>query len=174
MLERAGRTVTVLDVVPVLEKAPGEKTSEGKLLRKAFVASEVARHGGIAICVTVSARRDTREAARAMVGADSFLEIHVDPPVDVARARKDARGRTPSLSKRVKLLRRRVGTIVRGEAAVSHEAPAAPDLRIDTHATPAEDGAAAIYGLLVERGFVIEGPVEAPGAAPERWSGTRP
>jgi sulfate adenylyltransferase len=161
MLERAGRVVTVLDVVPVLEKQPGERTSEGKLLRKAFVAGEVARHGGIAICVTVSARRETREAAREMVGEDRFLEIHVDPPAELARARKEARGRRPSLAKRAKLLRRRVGTMVRGSASVSHEAPAAPDLRIDTGATPAEDGAAAIYGLLVERGFV-EDPAVTP------------
>lgn len=156
LLERAGRTVTVLDVVPVLEKMPGERTSEGKLLRKAFVASEIVRHGGIAICVTVSARRETREKAKAMVGADHFLEIHVDPPADVARSRKEARGRRPSLSKRVKLLRRRVGTAVRGSGAVSHEAPSAPDLRIDTAATPADEGARALYRLLVERGFVAD------------------
>lgn len=156
MLERAGRVVTVLDVVPVLEKQPSERTSEGKLLRKAFVASEIVRHGGIVICVTVSARLQTRESARAMVGAESFLEIHVDPPADVARARKEARGRKPSLAKRAKMLRRRAGTVVRGSASVSHEAPSDPDLRIDTGATPAHEGALAIYRLLVERGFVTD------------------
>jgi sulfate adenylyltransferase len=156
MLERADRVMTILDVVPVLEKQPCERTSEGKLLRKAFVASEVVRHGGIAICVTVSARRSTRAEAREMVGADRFLEIHVDPPADLARARKEARGRRPSLSKRAKLLRRRLVAIVRGPKSVSHEAPSGADLRIDTALTPAEEGALAIYRLLVERGFVTD------------------
>lgn len=163
-LERAGRVVTVLDVVPVLEKAPGERTSEGKLLRKAFVASEVVRHGGIAICVTVSARAHTRETAREMVGPERFLEIHVDPPAEVARARKDARGRRPSLRKRLKLLRRRVGTLVRGSGGVTHESPIAPDLRINSAVTPAEEGARAIVRLLVERGFLPD--PERSGAPP--------
>ena len=39
LLEARGRTVTVLDVVPELAKHWSERTSEGKLIRKAFVAS---------------------------------------------------------------------------------------------------------------------------------------
>ena len=39
LLEREGRAVTVLDVVPYLAKHWFERSSEGKLLRKAFVAS---------------------------------------------------------------------------------------------------------------------------------------
>ena len=83
LLESAGRTVTVLDTVPLLARLPGERGSS-KLLRKAFVASEVVRHGGIVICVTVSATRAVRAEAREIVGADHFLEVHFDLPIDVA------------------------------------------------------------------------------------------
>ena len=76
----AGKTTLVraftplLDTVPELAKQRFERSSEAKLARKAYVAAEVVRHGGIAICVTVSARAQTREAAKARVGAAQFLE----------------------------------------------------------------------------------------------------
>lgn len=155
--ERAGRAVTVLDVVPVLEKLPGERTSEGKLLRKGFVASEIVRHGGIVICVTVSARRATREAVRSMIGPAGFIEVFVDPPAELARARKRARGRRPTLSKRWRSLRHGVGALT-GKRGEGYEAPASPDLRIDTAASAPEEGARLVLDLLVERGFVNEQP----------------
>ena len=45
MLAESRRTVSVLDVVPLLKKRWCERTSEGKLLRKAFVASEIVNEG---------------------------------------------------------------------------------------------------------------------------------
>jgi sulfate adenylyltransferase len=155
LLAESGRTVSVLDVVPVLRKMPCERTSEGKLLRKAFVAGEVARHGGIAICVTVSARRRTREEARRMIGSDRFIEVLIDAPDEVTAARKSARPRKPSLAKRAK---RALGPIVARIAFRGHdtyEMPVAPDLRIDTTLRTPMDGARAIFDLLVERGFVV-------------------
>lgn len=158
LLDACGRTVSVLDVVPVLRKLPCERTSEGKLLRKAFVAGEVARHGGIAICVTVSARRDVREAARELVGPERFLEVLVEAPRDLTSARKAARGRRPSLSKRAKRSLAPIATRVLFRGRVAYEAPAEPDLRIDTSAGAPADGARAIFDLLVERGFVVPDP----------------
>jgi sulfate adenylyltransferase len=155
LLGEIGRTVSVLDVVHVLRKMPCERTSEGKLLRKAFVAGEVARHGGIVICVTVSARRRIREEARRMIGSDRFIEVLIDAPEEVTATRKAARQRKPSLAKRAK---RAVGPIVariafRGRD--EYEAPVAPDLRIDTGLRTPTEGAQAIFELLLERGFVV-------------------
>ena len=107
-LEACGRAITLLDVVPLLAKQWCEKTSEGKLLRKGFVASEVVRHGGIAICVTVSARREVREAARQLVGSDHFVEVFVDVPPEVAAARKAKRPKKPPLLKRIRFMVRRL------------------------------------------------------------------
>jgi sulfate adenylyltransferase len=155
LLERRGRSVSVLDVVPLLRKLPCERTSEGKLLRKAFVAGEVARHGGIAICVTVSARRRTREAAREIVGVDRFVEVLVDAPRDVTRARKAARNRKRSVVKHVRHVLSTFAGRIGLRPADGYETPIAPDLRIDSATGSPEQGARALFTLLVERGFIV-------------------
>ncbi len=155
LLDESGRIVSVLDVVHVLRKLPCERTSEGKLLRKAFVAREVARHGGIVICVTVSARRRIREEARRMIGSDRFVEVLIEAPEEVTTARKAARKRKPSLAKRAK---RALGPVVARIAFRGHDAyevPVAPDLRIDTTLRTPAEWAQAIFDLLLERAFVV-------------------
>jgi sulfate adenylyltransferase len=161
ILEAHGRTVSVLDVVPLLRKLPGERTSEGKLLRKAFVAGEVARHGGIAICVTVSARRSVREAAREVVGAERFLEILVEAPGEVTARRRSARGRRPPLAKRVKrwLAPVAAGVLYRGRER--YETPTDPDLRIDSADGSPAEGASRVVRLLIRRGF-LAAPLDVP------------
>lgn len=155
LLAASGRTVSVLDVVPVLRKLPCERTSEGKLLRKAFVAGEVARHGGVAICVTVSARRRTREAARKMIGTERFVEVLVDASADVTQARKAARKRKPSLAKKAKRALAPVAARIAFRGRDDYEAPAQPDVSIDTTAGTPEECARAIFDHLVQRGFVV-------------------
>jgi adenylylsulfate kinase-like enzyme len=152
LLEQRGRAVSVYDVVPLLAKARSERTSEGKLLRKAFVAGEVARHGGIAICVTVSARAQVREAAREIVGRERFLEIYADAPAQVTARRKAARTKRPPLRKRIRRVVRTVRSLGRPDTA--YEVPEAPDLMIDTVTVPPEDNAEAIVDLLVKRGIL--------------------
>ena len=152
MLEERGRVVSVYDVVPLFAKSWSERSSEGKLLRKAFVAGEVARHGGIAICVTVSAREQVRRRARELVGAERFLEIYADAPPDVTRTRKAARTKKPPLGKRIRHSIRTLRTL--GRRTSAYEVPRQPDLRIDTVAVPPEDNARAIVDLLVARGYL--------------------
>lgn len=160
MLQRRGRVVTVLDVVPELAKHWAERTSEGKLIRKAFVAREVARHGGVAICVTVSARADVRARARSVVGSERFVEIYFDTPRQVSASRKAARGKRPPLLKRVRRLARRLRRLGR-TGGPSYEPPESPDLVLTTTATSPQAGAKAILALLEERGFVSRSPEAA-------------
>jgi adenylylsulfate kinase-like enzyme len=155
LLESRGRTVSVLDVEPLLGKKWCERTSEGKLLRKGVVAREVVRHGGIAVCVTVSARRATREAVRQIVGPDHFVEVYLDPPAEVSAARKAGRKRKPTLRKRLKALLGRVRAVVGGGGGVSYEPPLLPDVRIDSSTVTPADGAAAILAVLEERGVIV-------------------
>lgn len=157
MIEESGRTVTVLDVAPEIEKAPGERNSSGKLRRKAFVAARIADHGGVAICVTISSRRDDREAARELVGADRFVEVFLDVPTEVATERREARNRRTRLTKRIRRaglkLARRMG-IARGRG---FEIPENPDLIINpAHETPSDE-ATRVFDLLEERGFLRSG-----------------
>jgi sulfate adenylyltransferase len=151
MLERRGRTVSVYDVVPLLAKAPFERSSMPKLLRKAFVAGEVARHGGIAIAVTVSAGARAREEARRLVGPERFVEVYAHVPADVAAARKAARPKRPPLAKRVRHAVRRLRS--RGPG-VRYEEPADPDLALDTVTVPPHENARAVIELLEARGVL--------------------
>jgi sulfate adenylyltransferase len=153
LLIAAGRTVTVLDTVPLLAKVPGERGSRGKLLRKAFVASEIVRHGGIAICVTVSTRRAVREEARAIVGADRFVEVHFDLPPELAAARRAQRGRKRSTLKRAKRTAARFAGRLSGRTH-GYEAPLSPEVTIDAAACSAEDGAQLIFDALRARGYL--------------------
>ena len=154
-LEACGRTITLLDVVPLLAKQWCEKTSEGKLLRKGFVASEVVRHGGIVICVTVSARRETREAVCQMVGPDSFIEVYVEVPQEVALARKAKRAKKRPFIKQVRALLRRILNAVRPGQTMSYEEPTSADLTFDATRQPPEETAEAIFQLLIDRGFLV-------------------
>ena len=162
MLERRGRVVTVLDVVPELAKHWAERTSEGKLIRKAFVAGEVTRHGGIAICVTVSGRADVRSRARAVVGPDRFLELYFDTPPSVSTARKASRTKQPPLVKRIRRSVRKVRRL--GRPTSSYQEPEMPDLVLDTTQTSPKDNALAILALLETRGYLTRREADVAGS----------
>lgn len=164
LLDECGRTVSVLDVVPLLKKSWCERTSEGKLLRKAFVASEIVKHGGIAICVTVSARQETRVAARELISPESFIEVLVDVPPEVAKARKAKRKRKPSRLKRAKHALRGYAAKLPFRQKRAYEESISPDLRIDTMRQTPEEGAQAIFQILLDKGFVV--PKESKNGSP--------
>jgi len=152
MLEQRGRVVTVLDVVPELAKHWGERTSEGKLIRKAYVAREVARHGGIAICVTVSARADVRARAQALVGRERFVEVYFDTPRQLSQRRKTSRSKRAPFIKRVRRRARRLRSL--GRTGPSYQPPESPAVVLNTTATFPQDDAKIILAFLEERGFV--------------------
>jgi sulfate adenylyltransferase len=155
LLDESGRVVSVLDVVPVLKKRWCEKTSEGKLLRKAFVANEIVRHGGVVICVTVSARRRTREAARKLIGPDKFIEVFVDVPLEVANARRARRKhKTPFVKRARRWLRRVLGSLPFRKRR-SYQLPSSPDVTIDTSLQSPEESAQVIFQLLLDQGFLV-------------------
>lgn len=160
-LEDAGRTVTVLDVVPILAKLPGERTSEGKLLRKGFVASQIAHHGGIAICVTVSRRRGVREQVRDLVGDDRFVEVFFDVPAEVAAGRRAARGRRVPLRKRVRSGARRLARLL-GRGGTGYEPSPDPDVTVDTAGESPEACAERILAVLCDRGFLAPEAAQSP------------
>ena len=46
---------------------------------------EVVRHGGVAICPAINPFRSTRNRCLEMVGADRFLEVFRDTPLETAK-----------------------------------------------------------------------------------------
>src|ERR1700690_4363664 len=60
---------------------------DANILRIGYVAAEVVRHGGVAVCAAVSPYRAARGAVRELVGADRFIEVFVDTPLEVCESR---------------------------------------------------------------------------------------
>lgn len=154
MLESAGVEVTVLDVVPELAKSRGERTSREKLIRKAFVAKEVVRHGGVVVCVTISSKREIREEARSMIGQDAFVEVFVDAPAATVAERKAARPKKPALKKRVRRRLKALATRTGLAGGGGFEPPLDPDVHVRTTSMSPTEGAELVMASLVERGKI--------------------
>jgi sulfate adenylyltransferase len=151
MLLAHGRQVTVLDgdvVRTHLSKGLGfsKEDRDTNIRRIGFVASEIVRHGGVAICAAVSPYRATRMDARTMVGGDRFVEVFVDTPLEICESR-DAKGM---------YAKARRGEIKNFTGIDDpYEPPLNPECVLDTTARSAEDNAEAILSYLVEQGFVL-------------------
>jgi len=151
ILENTGRQVSVLDgdeVRKTLSAGLGfsREDRSANILRIAYVASEIVRHGGIAICAPIAPYAEDRAAARALVEAHGdFLEVHVSTALDVCEAR-DTKGLYAQA--RSGALKQFTGI------SDPYEVPAAPDLRLDgAEQTPAHL-AAQIVAVLRERQLI--------------------
>jgi sulfate adenylyltransferase len=150
LLLEHGRRATLLDgdvVRTHLSKGLGfsKEDRDTNIRRIGFVASEIVHHGGIAICAAISPYRATREDVRRMVGADQFVEVFVDTPLEVCEQR-DSKGM---------YARARRGEIT-GFTGIddAYEPPIAPEIRLDTVTSSAEDNARRIIAELRRRGFL--------------------
>jgi sulfate adenylyltransferase len=145
-----GRQVTVLDgdvVRTHLSKGLGfsKEDRDTNIRRIGYVASEIVRHGGVAICAAVSPYRATRGDVRNMVGSDHFVEVFVDTPLWVCEQR-DVKGMYAQA---------RRGEIKDFTGIEDpYEPPTTPEIILDTVGHSAEGNARAILDHLIERGFV--------------------
>jgi sulfate adenylyltransferase len=149
LLER-GRQATVLDgdvVRTHLSKGLGfsKEDRDTNIRRIGFVAAEIIRHGGVAICAAVSPYLVTRNEVRDMVGREHFIEVFVDTPLDVCEQR-DAKGM---------YAKARRGEII-GFTGIDdpYEPPTHPEITLDTVAQTSEENARRILDYLTQRGFV--------------------
>jgi sulfate adenylyltransferase len=98
MLEQGHRTVTSLDGDVVRRNLSAGLTfskedRETNIRRIGWVAAEIARHGGVAICSPIAPFDETRQQVRQMVeaaGAEFFL-VHVATPLEECE-RRDRKG----------------------------------------------------------------------------------
>src|SRR2546427_3347308 len=95
-LNARGRNVEILDgdvVRTHLSKGLGfsREDRDTNIRRIGFVAAEIVRHGGIAVCAAISPFRLTRNEVRQMVGAERFVEVFVNTPLEECE-RRDAKG----------------------------------------------------------------------------------
>lgn len=150
ILMEHGRRVTLLDgdvVRTHLSKGLGftKEDRDANVRRIGFVASEIARHGGVAVCAAVSPYQLTRNDVRNMVGADHFVEVYVDTPLEVCE-RRDSKGLYAKA-------RKREITHFTG-IDDPYEPPEHPEIVLDTIAHTPEENAHLIIDDLITRGFV--------------------
>lgn len=94
--------------------------------------------GVIALCAFISPMRDDRQKVRDIVGADNFLEIHCDCPLEICEQR-DVKG----------LYQKARAGLIKNYTGISspYEAPEHPDLRLET----GKDSLADCVGKVVKR-----------------------
>jgi sulfate adenylyltransferase len=150
LLLEHGRQVTVLDgdvVRTHLSQGLGfsKADRDTNIRRIGFVAAEIVRHGGVAVCAAASPYRATRNDVRNLVGVEHFVEVFVDTPLEVCEAR-DTKGL---------YARARRGEIKNFTGIDDpYEPPEHPEMRLDTVTHTPEENARRILQLLIQRGFV--------------------
>ena len=157
LLMERGRQVTLLDgdvVRTHLSKGLGfsKEDRDTNIRRIGFVASEIARNGGVAVCAAVSPYRATRQDVRNMVGKDGFIEVFVNTPLSVCEQR-DSKGM---------YAKARRGEIKDFTGIDDpYEPPERPEIELDTVEHTAEENARLILDLLQNKGFLKPEGVES-------------
>ena len=150
LLLEHGRQVTLLDgdvVRTHLSKGLGfsKEDRDTNIRRIGFVAAEVVQHGGVAICAAVSPYRATRNDVRNLIGAEHFVEVFVDTPLEVCETR-DTKGM---------YAKARRGEIKEFTGIDDpYEPPAQPEVTLDTVTHTPEENARLILHYLGQHGFV--------------------
>jgi sulfate adenylyltransferase len=153
LTERGDRTVSLLDGDHVRRLLSAGLTfsradRDLNIARIGYVAAEVARHGGIAICAPIAPYAEARAAARRMVTeVGDFLLVYVSTPVDVCAAR-DRKG----------LYAKARAGLISGFTGVSdpYEEPRDADLVLDTSAMTRQEAVDTVLKLLVTGGWLAD------------------
>ena len=151
LLERGDRTVSLLDgdMVRRLLSAGLTFSREDRdlnIARIGYVATEVARHGGIAICAPIAPYAAARAGVRRMVSeVGDFVLVHVSTPLEVCEAR-DRKG----------LYAQARAGIIGSFTGISdpYEVPDDADLAIDTSVVSRHDAVATVLAHLTRGGWL--------------------
>jgi sulfate adenylyltransferase len=150
LLLESGTTVTLLDGDEVrthLSAGLGfsKADRDTNVRRIGWVAGQIAKHGGLAVCAPIAPYAATRADARRLVeqqaGPGSFVLVHVATPLEECEAR-DRKGLYAKAR--------------RGEIAEftgisdPYEAPTDAEITIDTRASSVDESARLVLGRLVE------------------------
>jgi sulfate adenylyltransferase len=151
LLERGGRPVTLLDGDIVRKHLSSElgfskEHRDINIRRIGFVASEITKNGGIAICAPIAPYDSVRKEVRAMIEpVGGFILIHLSTPLDVCEGR-DRKGM---------YAKARQG-IIKEFTGISdpYEEPKDAEIRIDTSELTPEEAAQEIVLHLEKLGYV--------------------
>jgi sulfate adenylyltransferase len=154
LLEQGQRSVTSLDGDVVRRNLSAGLTfsradRETNIRRIGWVAAEISRHGGVAVCSPIAPFDQTRKDVRAMTEAagGAFFLVHVATPLEECE-RRDRKGM---------YAKARRGEIPEFTGISSpYEAPEDADLRIDTTGRTIDDCRDDVLHALVSAGFVAD------------------
>jgi sulfate adenylyltransferase len=152
LLERGDRTVSLLDgdLVRRLLSAGltfSRQDRDLNIARIGYVAAEVARHGGVAVCAPIAPFAAARAGVRRMVSeVGDFVLVHVSTPLEVCEAR-DRKG----------LYAQARAGIIGSFTGISdpYEEPDDADLVIDTSTVSRHDAVAAVLAHLTRGGWLV-------------------
>jgi sulfate adenylyltransferase len=119
---------------------------EANLRRIGFVASEIVRHDGVAVCAAVSPYIATRAEVRRMVNGN-FVEVFVNTPLETCEQR-DTKGMYAKARK---------GEIDNFTGiSDAYEPPDTCEITIETENKTAEENARLIIDYLMDNGFLAQ------------------
>jgi sulfate adenylyltransferase len=152
ILEQGERTVTSLDGDVVRRNLSAGLTfsredRETNIRRIGWVAAEISRHGGVAICSPIAPFDATRQQVRAMVedAGGAFALIHVATPLEECE-RRDRKGL---------YAKARRGEIPEFTGISSpYEEPQDPAVRVDTTGRTIEDALSDVLKVLDSNGWL--------------------
>ena len=150
-LEMGGRPVTLLDGDLVRKNLSQElgfskEHRDINIRRIGYVASEITKNSGIAVCAPIAPYDAVRKEVRAMVQPlGGFMLVHVDTPLEVCEER-DRKG----------LYAKARAGIIKEFTGISdpYETPEDADIVIDTTRLTAEEAAQQIVLHLEKEGYV--------------------
>jgi sulfate adenylyltransferase len=155
LTERGDRTVSLLDGDHVRQLLSAGLTfsradRDLNIARIGYVAAEVVRHGGIAICAPIAPYAAARAVARKLVtDVGDFVLVYVSTPVEVCAAR-DRKG----------LYAKARAGLITGFTGVDdpYEEPRDADLVLDTSAMSRGQAVGAVLKLLISGGWLAATP----------------
>jgi sulfate adenylyltransferase len=150
-LEMGDRPVTLLDG-DIVRRNLSSQLSFSKedrdinVRRIGFVAGEITKNRGVAICAPIAPYSGTRaEIRNAIESYGGFIEVHVSTPINVCEKR-DRKGM---------YAKARAG-LIKGFTGVDdpYEIPESPEVRIDTADLTPDEAAQEILLLLGQKGYI--------------------
>jgi len=153
LIEAGGRPVSLLDGDIVRQNLSSElgfsKAHRDLNIRRiGFVASEITKNSGIAICAPIAPYAETRRAVRELIEQQgAFIEIHISTSLDICESR-DRKGLYAKARK----------GIIPEFTGISdpYEVPERPELRIDTGELAPSEAAQEILLYLFKEGYLDE------------------
>ena len=151
LLELGGRATNLLDGDVVRKHLSSElgfskEHRNINILRIGFVASQITKSGGIAICAPIAPYISTRRQVRDMVeGHGGFIEVYVSTPIETCEKR-DRKG----------LYAKARAGLITGVTGVDdpYEPPLNPELEINTEDTTPDQAAQRVVLKLEALGFI--------------------